>query len=61
GLRQVESDAYFPLASPACAALETATLQQLRPDLIAAGLATPDDIDAAPPRSPHSTPRCGRP
>ncbi|WPO74475.1 MULTISPECIES: methyltransferase domain-containing protein [unclassified Streptomyces] len=45
GLRQVEADAYFPLASPACAALETATLQQLRPALIAAGLATTDDLD----------------
>ncbi|MGV9882005.1 methyltransferase domain-containing protein [Streptomyces sp. NPDC003006] len=45
GLRHVESDAYFPLASPACAALETTTLQQLRQDLIAAGLTTPDDLD----------------
>lgn len=45
GLRRVEADAYFPLASPASAALETATLQQLRPELTAAGLATPEDID----------------
>ncbi|MCF3125693.1 methyltransferase domain-containing protein, partial [Streptomyces arenae] len=46
GLRQVESDVYFPLAAPACAALETATLGQLRPDLTGAGLATSEDIDA---------------
>ncbi|UFQ14997.1 MULTISPECIES: class I SAM-dependent methyltransferase [Streptomyces] len=45
GLRQVGSDAYFPLVSPACAALETATLHQLRPALIEAGLTTPDDLD----------------
>lgn len=45
GLRQVESDVYFPLASPACAALETATLRQLGPDLAAAGLATPEDVE----------------
>ncbi|MEU7580620.1 methyltransferase domain-containing protein [Streptomyces sp. NPDC041068] len=45
GLRQVESDVYFPLASPACADLETATLRQFHPDLTAAGLATAEDID----------------
>ncbi|MEU8959328.1 methyltransferase domain-containing protein [Streptomyces sp. NPDC048518] len=45
GLRRVESDVYFPLSSPACVALETATLQDLRPDLTAAGLATPEEID----------------
>ncbi|MFE0176448.1 methyltransferase domain-containing protein [Streptomyces sp. NPDC059002] len=45
GLRHVESDVHFPLTSPACAALETATLQHLRADLLAAGLATADDID----------------
>lgn len=44
GLRQVEADAYFPLASPACVALETATIQQSRTALTAAGLATDDDI-----------------
>ncbi|GGO50230.1 methyltransferase domain-containing protein [Streptomyces lasiicapitis] len=45
GLRQVEADAYFPLASPACAALETATVEQARADLVAAGLAAHDDIE----------------
>ncbi|MFD6434869.1 methyltransferase domain-containing protein [Streptomyces venezuelae] len=45
GLRQVASDVYFPLASPAAAVLETATLQHLRPDLTAAGLVTPEDLD----------------
>ncbi|MEV7191775.1 methyltransferase domain-containing protein [Streptomyces sp. NPDC093510] len=45
GLRRVESDAYFPLVSPGVAALETATLQQLRAELTGAGLATPEDID----------------
>lgn len=44
GLRQVEADAYFPLTSPACAALETATIQQSRTALTSAGLATEDDI-----------------
>ncbi|MFK4067819.1 methyltransferase domain-containing protein [Streptomyces sp. NPDC029674] len=45
GLRGVESDAYFPLASPGGAALETVTLQQLRTELTAAGPATEEDID----------------
>ncbi|GAA3108808.1 methyltransferase domain-containing protein [Streptomyces rectiviolaceus] len=44
GLRQVEADAYFPLASPACAALEAAMVQQSRAALTAAGLATEADI-----------------
>lgn len=45
GLRCVEADAYFPLASPACAALETATIRQIRGQLVTAGLATDEDID----------------
>ncbi|MGH4027509.1 methyltransferase domain-containing protein [Actinomycetota bacterium Odt1-20B] len=45
GLRQVEADAYFPLTSPACAALEEATINHIREPLLAAGLATPDDIE----------------
>ncbi|MFE6403097.1 methyltransferase domain-containing protein [Streptomyces alboflavus] len=45
GLRQVEADAYFPLVSPACAALESATVEQVRADLVAAGLASHDDIE----------------
>ncbi len=45
GLRGVEADAHFPLTSPACAALESATVRQIRADLVAAGLATDEDID----------------
>ncbi|QTD97843.1 methyltransferase domain-containing protein [Streptomyces cyanogenus] len=45
GLHDVEADAYFPVASPACAALEVATVRQIRDRLVAAGLATDADID----------------
>jgi SAM-dependent methyltransferase len=45
GLRDVQADAYFPLTSPACAALESATVRQIRDRLVAAGLATDEDID----------------
>lgn len=45
GLHRVEADAYFPVTSPACAALESATVRHLRPALTAAGLATDEDID----------------
>jgi SAM-dependent methyltransferase len=45
GLRCVEADAYFPLAAPACAALENATIRQIRGRLVTAGLATDEDID----------------
>ncbi|KKD03585.1 methyltransferase domain-containing protein [Streptomyces sp. WM6386] len=45
GLQRVEADAYFPLSSPACAALESATIRQIRDQLVTAGLATDDDID----------------
>ncbi|MHB9862603.1 methyltransferase [Streptomyces sp. YIM S03343] len=45
GLRRVEADAYFPVASTACEALEAATVRQIRDRLVAAGLATDDDID----------------
>ncbi|MCX4232841.1 methyltransferase domain-containing protein [Streptomyces ortus] len=45
GLRQVEADAYFPLTSPACGALEAATVGQVRDQLVTAGLATDQDID----------------
>jgi SAM-dependent methyltransferase len=45
GLLDVEADAYFPVASPACTALETATVRQLRGRLVAAGLATDAEID----------------
>ncbi|MFF1446755.1 methyltransferase domain-containing protein [Streptomyces sp. NPDC058274] len=45
GLRRVEADAYFPVSSAACAALETATARQIRDELVAAGRATDQDID----------------
>lgn len=45
GLRGVRAEAYFPLASPACAALESATIRQVRAELVAARLATDEDID----------------
>jgi SAM-dependent methyltransferase len=45
GLRQVEADAYFPVTSPACAALEAATVRQIRDQLVAAGHATDQDVD----------------
>ncbi|MFR9798651.1 methyltransferase domain-containing protein [Streptomyces sp. MS06] len=45
GLRRVEADACFPITSPACAALEAATIRQLRGELVGAGLATDEDID----------------
>jgi SAM-dependent methyltransferase len=45
GLRQVEADVHFPLASPACAELETATVQEVRAHLVSAGRATDEEID----------------
>ncbi|MFE9358883.1 methyltransferase [Streptomyces olivaceoviridis] len=45
GLHDAEADAYFPVASPACTALETATVRQIRARLVAAGLATDAEID----------------
>lgn len=45
GLRRVVADAYFPLSSPACAALESATIREIRDQLVTAGLATDQDID----------------
>ncbi|MFI5974447.1 methyltransferase [Streptomyces sp. NPDC051452] len=44
GLREVEADAYFPVTSP-CTALEAATVRQIRDRLVAAGLATDEEID----------------
>jgi SAM-dependent methyltransferase len=46
GLRDVAADAYFPIASPACAVLEAATVRQVRGRLVEAGLATDAEIDA---------------
>ncbi|MGW8379877.1 methyltransferase domain-containing protein [Streptomyces sp. ODS28] len=45
GLDGVQADAYFPITSPACAALETATVHQVRGRLTAAGLATDEEIE----------------
>ena len=44
GLREVQSDAYFPMGGPACDELERATVEQVREDLVSSGLATDDDI-----------------
>ncbi|MFF7354671.1 MULTISPECIES: methyltransferase [Streptomyces] len=45
GLHGVEADAFFPVTSPACTALEAATVRQIRDRLVMAGLATDEDID----------------
>jgi SAM-dependent methyltransferase len=45
GLDAVRADAFFPIASPACTALEIATVQQIRDRLIASGLATAAEIE----------------
>ncbi|MCF1598131.1 methyltransferase [Streptomyces muensis] len=45
GLHRVEADAYFPLTSPACAALESATVRQIRDQLVTEGIATDQEID----------------
>jgi SAM-dependent methyltransferase len=41
----VRADAFFPITSPACTALEIATVQQIRDRLLAAGLATDAEIE----------------
>jgi SAM-dependent methyltransferase len=45
GLADVAADAYFPMTGPACAELERATIEQIRGQLISAGLATVEEID----------------
>ncbi|MFG2607943.1 class I SAM-dependent methyltransferase [Streptomyces sp. NPDC048514] len=45
GLQEVEADAHFPMTSPACTALEAATVRQIRDRLVTAGLATDEEID----------------
>jgi SAM-dependent methyltransferase len=45
GLDAVQADAFFPITSPACTALEIATMQQIRDRLVAAGLATEAEIE----------------
>jgi SAM-dependent methyltransferase len=44
GLKQVQSDAYFPMGGPACTELERATVEQVREPLIAAGIATEAEL-----------------
>jgi SAM-dependent methyltransferase len=45
GLVEVAADASFPISSPACAALERATVEQIRDRLVGAGIATDTEID----------------
>jgi SAM-dependent methyltransferase len=45
GLGDVAADAYFPVALPACAPLEIATVKFLRDQLIAKGIATAQEIE----------------
>lgn len=45
GLCDVAADAYFPVALPACAALERRTIDHVRDRLIASGRATADEIE----------------
>ncbi len=45
GLDQVAADAYFPIAHPACAPLEVATVTFLRDQVVAKGLAGSEEID----------------
>ncbi len=45
GLRDVGADAFFPMTGPACAALEHATVAQIRERLVAAGAASDEEID----------------
>jgi SAM-dependent methyltransferase len=45
GLVDVGADAYFPITGPACRELERATVEQIRDRLVAAGIATPGEID----------------
>jgi SAM-dependent methyltransferase len=44
GLTEVAAEGFFPVTGPACAELERATTEQIRDQLVGAGLATEDDI-----------------
>ena len=46
GLVDVTASGYFPMISPGCAELERGTVTALYGDLLNAGLATPDELDA---------------
>jgi SAM-dependent methyltransferase len=45
GLVDVAADAYFPVGGPDCTVLERATVEQIRSQLVARGLATDEEID----------------
>jgi SAM-dependent methyltransferase len=45
GLIDVAADAFFPVSGPDCTVLERATVGQIRSQLVAAGLATDEEID----------------
>jgi SAM-dependent methyltransferase len=45
GLRDVQSDAYFPMSGPACNELERATVEQVREALIEAGIASDTELE----------------
>ncbi|WP_433473785.1 class I SAM-dependent methyltransferase [Spirillospora sp. CA-142024] len=45
GLADVRAEAFFPIGSPACGVLETATILQVRDRLIAGGHATAEEIE----------------
>jgi SAM-dependent methyltransferase len=45
GLLDVRAEGFFPLTSPACTALEDATVRQIRDRLVAAGIATDAEVD----------------
>jgi SAM-dependent methyltransferase len=45
GLVDVGADAYFPITGPACVELERATIAQIGDRLLAAGLATSQEIE----------------
>jgi SAM-dependent methyltransferase len=45
GLADVRAEAYFPIAGPAAVELERTTVAQIRDRLLAAGLATPAEIE----------------
>jgi hypothetical protein len=44
GLVEVGADAWFPVTSPASAALERATVEQLREELVGSGRVTEDEL-----------------
>jgi len=46
GLDTVAADAYFPVALPACARLEAATIRFIRDELVRHAIATDADVDA---------------